>query len=70
MTYINDFFTAEAIHKFLVAVILLVIGVLAIRIMLRMIKKTLSNGDMEYFNELVKTQKTIDFVVAAAVDAE
>ena len=47
MTYINDFFTAEAIHKFLVAVILLVIGVLAIRIMLRMIKKTLSKSKLE-----------------------
>ena len=34
------------------------------------IKKTLVASDMEYFGELVKTQKTIDFVVAAAVDAE
>ena len=33
------------------------------------IKATLSAGDMEYFTEMVKTQKTIDLVVAAAVDA-
>lgn len=33
------------------------------------IKATLSAGDMDYFTEMVKTQKTIDLVVAAAVDA-
>ena len=33
------------------------------------IKATLSAGDMEYFTEMVNTQKTIDLVVAAAVDA-
>ena len=33
------------------------------------IKATLRAGDMEYFTEMVKTQKTIDLVVAAAVDA-
>ncbi|MGN1250847.1 MAG: trigger factor [Candidatus Spyradocola sp.] len=33
------------------------------------IKATLSAGDMEYFTEMVKTQKTIDLVVAAAVYA-
>ncbi len=34
------------------------------------IKKTLSESDMEYFAEMVKTQKTIDLIVANSVEAE
>ena len=47
MTFIKEFFTAEALHKFLFAVILLVIGVLVIRIVLRMLKKTLAKTNLE-----------------------
>ena len=34
------------------------------------IKKTLSPADMEYFREMVKTQKVIDMIVDSAVEAE
>lgn len=34
------------------------------------IKKTLSDSDMEYFAEMVKTQKVIDLIVANSVEAE
>ena len=47
MTFIKEFFTAEALHKLLFAVILLVIGVLVIRIVLRMLKKTLAKTNLE-----------------------
>ena len=33
------------------------------------IKKTLSDSDMDYFREMVKTQKALDLIVNAAVDA-
>ncbi len=33
------------------------------------IKKTLSDSDMDYFREMVKTQKALDLIVDAAVDA-
>ena len=34
------------------------------------IKKTLSDADMDYFREMVKTQKVIDMIVSSAVEAE
>ena len=34
------------------------------------IKKTLSDSDMEYFKELVKTQKAIDLIVNNSVEEE
>ena len=39
MAIVNEFFQEETIHKLFFAVILLVIGVLAIRIVMRTLKK-------------------------------
>ena len=47
MAIVNEFFQEETIHKLFFAVILLVIGVLAIRIAMRTLKKTLAKTKLE-----------------------
>jgi len=47
MEFLSEYLSGETLHKFLFAVILLVVGVLAIRIVLRMLKKTLSRTKLE-----------------------
>ena len=47
MTYIRAFFQTDSFSKILFAVILLVIGVLAIRIVLRLLRKALARTNLE-----------------------
>lgn len=47
MAFFEEFLRGESFHKFLFAVILLVIGIMAIRIVLRMLKKALAKTKLE-----------------------
>ena len=47
MELIRELFSGDSIHKLLFAVILLAVGVLAIRVMIRLLKKTLGKTNLE-----------------------